>query len=166
MAAAVKDRGCKRAPADQGTRNVNDRLYPQRPIVAASVAVVRDGRALIARRARAPLKGVYSLPGGAVEVGETLRQAAARELFEETGLEADPAFFIDHVEPIAHEGERIRAHYVIAAFAARWRGGEPRPTEELDAFAWVDAIEICNYSTTPELPRIIKRAIDWEASTR
>ena len=149
-----------------GARRVSDRLYPQRPIVAASVAVVRDGRALIARRARAPLEGVYSLPGGAVEVGETLRQAAARELFEETGLEVDPAFFIDHVEPIAREGERIRAHYVIAAFAARWRGGEPRPTAELDAFAWVDAKDVSDYPTTPELPRIIERAIDWEASTR
>ena len=146
---------------------MNDRLYPQRPIVAASVAVVRDGRALIARRARAPLKGVYSLPGGAVEVGETLRQAAARELFEETGLEVDPVFFIDHVEPIAREGERIRAHYVIAAFAARWRGGEPRRnrgTRRLRLGGRRTRSPII--ATTPELPRIIERAIGWEASTR
>ena len=65
-----------------------DRLYPSRPIVAVSLALVRGGRALIARRARAPMRGVYSLPGGAVEIGETLRQAAARELQEETGLQA------------------------------------------------------------------------------
>ena len=143
-----------------------DRLYPARPILAASIALVRDGRALIARRARAPLVGVYSLPGGAVEVGETLKQAAQRELFEETGLTATPEYFLDHVEPIVLEGERVRAHYVITAFAARWRGGEPRPTSELDAFVWVDADEIAAYPTTQELPRLVRQAIEWEMTTR
>jgi ADP-ribose pyrophosphatase YjhB (NUDIX family) len=138
-----------------------DRLYPSRPIVAVSLALVRGGRALIARRARAPMRGVYSLPGGAVEIGETLRQAAARELQEETGLQAEPETFLDHVEPIVREGERVRAHYVINVFAARWRGGEPRPTEELDAFAWVDEAEIAAFATTPDLPRLVARAIRW-----
>ena len=137
-----------------------DRLYPARPIVAASVALVRDGRALIARRARAPLVGVYAFPGGGVELGETLRQAAARELHEETGLEAEDLAFLDHVEPIARDGERVRAHCVIAAFVARWRGGEPRPGPELDAFAWVDADEVSQFRTTPELPRLVRLAIE------
>ena len=83
---------------------MNDRLYPARPILAASVAVFRDGRVLIARRARSPLRGLYSLPGGAVEVGETLRQAALRELAEEVGVAADILAFVDHVEPIAFDG--------------------------------------------------------------
>ena len=89
---------------------MDDRLYPTRPILAASTAVFRDGLVLIARRARAPMAGVYSLPGGAVEVGETLREAAARELVEEVGVEADILAFIDHVEPIVREGDqRARA---------------------------------------------------------
>ena len=140
-----------------------DRLYPARPIVAASVALVRDGRALIARRARAPLVGVYAFPGGGVELGETLRQAAARALHEETGLEAEDLAFLDHVEPIARDGERVRAHYVIAAFVARWRGGEPRPSPELDAFAWVDGDEVLAFRTTPELPRLVRLAIERSA---
>ena len=81
---------------------MDDRLYPARPILAASIAVFRRGRVLIARRARAPLLGLYSLPGGVVELGETLREAALRELKEEVGLDAEVTGFLDHVEPIAH----------------------------------------------------------------
>ncbi len=141
---------------------MDDRLYPARPILAASVAVIREGRALIARRARAPLAGTYSLPGGAVEVGETLRAAALRELKEETGLDADLVGFLDHVEPIFREGKRVRVHFVICAFVARWRRGEPAISDELDDFAWVDAAEVMNYRTTPELPRLVARALETE----
>jgi len=145
---------------------VTERDFPARPIVAASVALVREGRVLIARRARAPMLGVYSFPGGGVELGETLVQSAARELKEETGLDAEFVGFLDHVEPIVHEGDRVRAHYVIAAFAARWIGGEPKPGLELDAFAWVRGDEIEAYRTTPELPRLVARALAMEAAAK
>jgi 8-oxo-dGTP diphosphatase len=138
---------------------LENRLYPQRPILAASVALIRGGRALIARRCRAPMTGVYSFPGGGVELGETMREAALRELREETGLGADIVGFLDHVEPIVREGERVRAHYAIAVFLARWCGGEPRPGPELDDFAWVDGEQVLRYRTTPELPRLISRAL-------
>ena len=143
---------------------MDDRLYPTRPILAASTAVFRDGRLLIARRARAPMAGVYSLPGGAVEVGETLRQAAARELAEEVGVEADILAFIDHVEPIMREGDSVRAHFVIAAFVGRWRRGEPRLSAEADAVAWIDPKAIGDYRTTPELPWIVAKAAAIERS--
>ena len=145
---------------------MTERDFPARPIVAASVALVREGRVLIARRARAPMVGVYSFPGGGVELGETLAEAAARELREETGLEAELVAFLDHVEPIVYEGGRVRAHYVIAAFVARWVGGEPTPGPELDAFAWVRSDEIGAYRTTQELPRLIAQALVTEAATR
>ena len=74
---------------------LSDRLYPARPILAVSLAVFREGRVLVARRARAPLKGLYSLPGGVVEIGETLHEAALRELDEEVGLEARIVAFSD-----------------------------------------------------------------------
>ena len=141
---------------------MDDRLYPARPILAASTAVFRDGRVLLARRGRAPLAGVYSLPGGAVKVGETLRQAAARELMEEVGVEADILAFVDHVEPIARDGERVRAHFVIAAFVGRWRAGEPHLTPEADDVVWVDPLAIGDYPTTPELPRILAHAAALE----
>ncbi len=137
---------------------MDDRLYPARPILAASVAVFREGRVLIARRARAPWLGSYSLPGGVVEVGETLRAAALRELWEEVGLEAEIVAFIDHVEPIAREGERTKTHFVIAVFVARWRAGAPRVGDEVDDFAWIDPERITDWPTTPELPRLIEAA--------
>ena len=119
-------------------RPVNDRLFPLRPILAVSAAVFRQGRVLIVRRARAPLIGHFSLPGGGVEVGETLAEAVARELMEEVGIKAEIIAFNRHVEAIIPEGERIRAHFVIASFVARWTGGEPRLSDEVDAIDWID----------------------------
>jgi 8-oxo-dGTP diphosphatase len=89
---------------------MNDRLFPARPILAVSAAVFREGRALIVRRARAPLVGHFSLPGGVVEVGETLAAALARELMEEIGIEAEIIALNRHVERFSTKGaeyERI-----------------------------------------------------------
>ncbi len=98
---------------------MNDRLFPVRPILAVSAAVFRKGRVLIVRRARAPLLGHFSLPGGGVEVGETLAAALARELIEEVSVEAEIIAFNRHVEAIIPEGDRVRAHFVVASFVAR-----------------------------------------------
>jgi 8-oxo-dGTP diphosphatase len=136
------------------------RLFPPRPIAAVSTAVFRDGRALIARRARAPWRGAFSLPGGVVEIGETLAEAAARELQEEVGVEAEIVGFVRHVEPIHREGARVRAHFIIAVFAARWRRGEPRLSAEVDEIAWVDPSDLGDRLTTPELPEILARAAE------
>jgi 8-oxo-dGTP diphosphatase len=137
---------------------VNDRLYPARPILAASVAVFREGKVLIARRARAPLRGLYSLPGGVVEIGETLREAALRELAEEVGIVAEVIDFIEHVEPIVREAGRVQSHYVIAAFVARWLSGEPRTSDEADDVRWIAPEDAVDFPTTPELPRLIAMA--------
>ena len=136
----------------------NDRLYPPRPILAASVAVFRDGRALLARRSKAPLKGLYSLPGGVVEIGETLREAALRELMEEVGIVARIVAFNDHIEAITRRPDGVESHYVIASFAAHWVSGEPHTSAEADAIAWVDADEIAHLPTTPGLREIVLRA--------
>ena len=111
---------------------MDDRLFPARPILAVSAAVFRDGRVLIVRRARAPMIGHFSLPGGVVEVGETLAAAVARELEEEVGVSARIIAFNRHVEAIAHEGDRVRTHFVIASFVARWTSGEARVSDEVD----------------------------------
>jgi 8-oxo-dGTP diphosphatase len=137
---------------------MNDRLFPARPILAVSAAVFRDGRALIIRRARAPLLGHFSLPGGGVEVGETFAAALARELMEEVGIEAEILAFNRHVEAIVHEGTRIRSHYVIASFVARWTRGEPALSDEVDAVQWVDPAGPLPSPATPELSEVLARA--------
>jgi 8-oxo-dGTP diphosphatase len=137
---------------------MNDRLFPARPILAVSAAVFRDGRVLIVRRARAPLIGHFSLPGGGVEVGETMAAALARELMEEVGVEAEIIAFNRHVEAIIPEGNRVRAHFVIASFVARWTSGEPRLSDEVDAVDWIDPAASLPSPTTPELAEVIARA--------
>ena len=137
---------------------MNDRLFPARPILAVSAAVFRDGRVLIVRRARAPLIGHFSLPGGVVEIGETLAEAVARELMEEVGVSAEIIGFNRHLDAIAREGDRIRTHFVIASFVARWTGGEARTSDEVDRADWIDPAAPLPSPTTPGLAEILASA--------
>ncbi|MDJ1157752.1 NUDIX hydrolase [Chelatococcus sp. SYSU_G07232] len=134
------------------------RLYPTRPFLAASVAVFRDGRVLLAARANPPMAGRFSLPGGLVEPGETLREAALRELAEEVGIEAEIIGFADHVEVVERDERGVKFHFVIAAFAARWRAGEPCPSAETGAVVWADPADIGALPTTAGLAAIVAKA--------
>lgn len=93
-----------------------------------------------------------------MEIGETLREAALRELKEEVGVEAEILGFNEHVESIVQDGEGVRAHYVIASFVGRWTNGEPRPSEEADDVAWVDPMALGHLPATPRLAEILARA--------
>ncbi|APF36960.1 NUDIX hydrolase [Chelatococcus daeguensis] len=135
-----------------------DRRYPARPFLAASVATFRDGRVLIATRGRPPMEACWSLPGGLVEPGESLHEAALRELREEVGVEAEIAAFVDHVEIIERDATGVVHHFVIAAFAARWRAGEPAPGPEAGAVRWALPDEVAQLWTTPGLAAIVTRA--------
>ena len=142
---------------------MNDRLFPARPILAVSAAVFRDGRVLIVRRARAPLIGHFSLPGGVVEIGETLAEAVARELMEEVGVSAEIIGFNRHLDAIAHEGDRVRTHFVIASFVARWMSGEARISDEVDRADWIDPAAPLPSPTTPGLGEILASAARIES---
>lgn len=135
------------------------RLYPSRPFLAASVAVFRDGKVLLAARARPPAQHVYTLPGGIVEPGETLPQAALRELHEEVGVEADILGFNDHVEVIERDPDgRVRHHFVVASFVGRWLSGEGLAGPEAADVIWVQPEEIGHLPTTAGLPGVLRRA--------
>jgi ADP-ribose pyrophosphatase YjhB (NUDIX family) len=137
------------------------RTYPARPIIAVSAAIVRERRVLIARRARAPANGVYTLPGGVVEVGETLREAVRREILEETGLTIEPVALAGFRETIVRDAQtRVERHFVILCFAARWRAGEAVLNEELSEARWIDPAELADLSTTPGLAEIVAAAFD------
>jgi 8-oxo-dGTP diphosphatase len=108
------------------------RSYPDRPFLAASAAIVRNGKVLVVRRARPPAGGLFSLPGGVVEVGETLHEAVAREVREETSLTIEPVALAGFRESIVRDQQnRVERHFVILPFAARWIAGEPLLNEEL-----------------------------------
>jgi 8-oxo-dGTP diphosphatase len=135
------------------------RLYPTRPFLAASVAVFRDGRVLLATRTKPPSPALFSLPGGLVEPGETLEQAALRELREEVGVEAEIVGFAGHVEVIERDrDQRIRSHFVVNAFAARWTAGEATAGPEAGEVVYIAPGEVSLLATTPGLAGIVARA--------
>jgi len=141
------------------------RRFPVRPFVAASCAVIRDGRVLLARRAAPPL--VWSFPGGVVEAGETLEAAALRELAEETGVSARIIGLAGHLEHIAFarggrapadSADRVLRHYVIMCFAAIWTGGEGTVSAEAPDLAWATRSEAGCLPVTDNLLTILDQA--------
>jgi 8-oxo-dGTP diphosphatase len=139
----------------------DERTYPQRPYLAVSAAIFRDGKVLVVRRARNPALSLYTLPGGAVEIGETLLQAVAREVREETALEVEPVALAGNREVITRDAQgRVERHFVILCFAARWRSGEPVLNEELDDARWLKPAELSALRTTDGLAEIVAAAVE------
>ncbi|GJD33505.1 NUDIX hydrolase [Methylobacterium aerolatum] len=137
----------------------DDRTFPTRPFVGASIAVIRDGRVLLASRANEPMRGVWTLPGGLVEAGETLAEAALRELVEEVGVTAEVVGVLSPTEIIVRDGTgRARHHYVVHPHAALWRGGEPMAGPEALGVRWADLSEIGALETTPGLVGTLREA--------
>lgn len=137
----------------------DNRDYPARPILAASMAVYRpDGTVLLGARRAGPYSGVFSLPGGLVETGETLEEAALRELAEETAVLGEIVAFNGWREVISREDDgRVKRHYVIASFAARWLSGDGVPGEELGQLVWANEARIAELPLTTGLADLLAR---------
>ena len=137
------------------------RTYPERPYLAVSAAIMRDGKVLVVRRARKPALNLYTLPGGAVEAGEPLVDAVMREVREETQLTIEPVALAGHREVIARDTQgRVERHFVILCFAARWLAGEPVLNEELDDARWLKPSELSGLKTTDGLAEIVAAAAE------
>ncbi len=135
------------------------RLYPDRPFLAVSAAIIHEGRVLIVRRARSPASGLFTLPGGVVEAGETLFDAVRREIHEELGITIKPVALAGHREVIVRDAAgRAERHFVILAFAALWESGTPAPGEEIAEIRWIDLKDLAALSTTEGLAAIIEAA--------
>jgi 8-oxo-dGTP diphosphatase len=135
------------------------RAYPDHPLLGVSVAVWRDDAVLLVRRGRQPLVGQWAFPGGLVETGETLQEAAAREVLEETGLSVEIGERIDVVEILGRDADgRTEHHYVLIVFAGRWIGGEPRPSDDAAAAAFVPESKLEDLILTTDTARILAHA--------
>ena len=131
-----------------------------RPQACVSICVVRNGQALLAQRSRPPLDGLWSLPGGRIEWGETLHEAALRELAEEAGVDAEIRMLLDSVDVIRRDSaNHVLDHYVLTTFGAIWRAGEPVAGSDAAAVRWVDADGLDDLPMTPGTAGIIRRAI-------
>jgi 8-oxo-dGTP diphosphatase len=143
------------------------RTYPTRPYLAVSAAIFRDGRVLIVRRRRPPAHGLYTLPGGVVELGETLEEAVIREVREETGLKIAPLELVGFRQAIARDAEgRVERHFVILPFAARWIQGEISLNEELAEAHWLTPTDLTGLKTTEGLGQIVATAAERIAALR
>lgn len=135
------------------------REYPAAPILAVSLAVFRAGKVLLATRTRAPFAGAFSLPGGVIEAGETLIEAALRELREEVAVEARVVAFNRHVESIERdEAGAIKRHFVIASFVGEWIAGDGTPGPEAGAIIWTEPWRVPLLACTPHTADVVSAA--------
>ena len=139
------------------------REYPLAPLVGVGAVVVDEGRVLLVRRGREPLKGEWSLPGGMLELGEGLTAGVVREVREETGLDVKPVELVELLDRIYREGERVRYHYVIADYLCRVTGGTLKAASDAEAVRWVERAEWSSH-TALELDPITVRVIEmgWQ----
>ena len=142
--------------ATRPNANPDANRYPPAPRVAVGAVVFRNKRVLLVRRGKAPARGQWAIPGGSVNLGESLQQAAQREVYEETGIRiaaGRPAFVFDVVD-VAGDG-KVRYHYVIIDLEARYLGGDPRCGDDALEARWVAAEELRELDVYPATRRLL-----------
>jgi len=122
------------------------REFPSAPLLGVGAVVVDRGRVLLIRRGTEPMKGHWSLPGGLLELGESLADGVVREVREETGLLVEPVELIELLDRIHREAGRVRYHYVIADYLCRVVGGDLLAASDADAVRWVERAEWNSHS--------------------
>ncbi len=129
--------------------------------------VIQEGRVLLIRRGKEPLKGHWSLPGGLLELGEPLLEGVIREVKEETGLLVEPIELVELLDRIHRDGERVRYQYVIADYLCRVRGGTLCAGSDADEVRWAEHAEWRNQSALqldPVTARVIEKG--WQMAQR
>ena len=135
------------------------REYPEQPIVGVGGIIFQDESVLLIKRGREPALGQWSIPGGVVDLGETLQAAVAREILEETHLEVEPLALVKVLDRIFRDKEgRVAYHYVLVDFLCRHKGGEVRPgSDALDA-RFVPVAELASLDVIPATREVIYQA--------
>lgn len=146
---------------------VIQREFPEAPIVGVGAVVVNEERVLLVQRGREPSRGKWSLPGGMLELGESILDGVRREVAEETGLQVEALELIELIDRIVREadpqGDRVRYHYVIADYLCRVVGGTLRAASDAAAVRWVERTEWNSHSALaldPITVRVIEKG--WE----
>lgn len=144
----------------------SSREYPERPVVGVGGVIIDNGRALLIRRGSEPLRGEWSIPGGTLELGESLKEGVARELREETGLDVrvldlievfDRIFLDESLQP-SERKPQPRYHFVIVDFLCERIGGEPRAGSDVTDVAFATQDELGKFRLTETATRVLKKA--------
>ena len=148
-----------------------NRSYPSQPIVGVGAVIVHGDRALLVRRNTEPLKGEWSIPGGVLELGETLRAGAAREAHEETGLHVDPGPLLDVFDSIFPDPEgRTQYHYVLIDFLCRPLAtatclADANPGSDVSEVLWITVADLEHLGLRPSISAVIRKALSISQSS-
>jgi 8-oxo-dGTP diphosphatase len=143
--------------------------YPERPVIGVGGVLIHNDRALLVRRAAEPLRGQWSIPGGTLELGETLAEGVARELKEETGIDVRVGELIEVVERIWHEEEgvaRPRFHFVIVDYLCEHVSGEPQAGSDALEVAYASEAELGKFQLSETAMRVLHKAFEMERARR
>jgi 8-oxo-dGTP diphosphatase len=133
--------------------------FPDHPVVGVGAVVVHDGKALIVKRGHEPRKGEWSLPGGRVELGESLVDAVRREIREETGLEIEVGPVVEIFDRVHRLDSRVRYHFVIVDYLCTCSGGALRAGDDAEDVAWVTGEEIEAYGVNEFAAAVIRKGL-------
>ena len=140
------------------------RAYPARPVVGVGAVVLYAHRVLLVKRGHEPLKGEWSLPGGVVELGETLEAAIAREVREETGLEVAVGPIVDVLDRLLYDADgRVQYHYVLVDFLCRPSGGVVCCGSDAEAAEWVPLDDLARFAVADATVIVIGKAVDRQS---
>jgi len=133
------------------------REYPDSPLVGVGAIIIENDRVLLVKRGHPPLAGEWSIPGGVLEVGETLREAAVREAMEETGLEVGPSELLGVYDRVLRDAdERTLYHYVLIDFLCRRISGEAHASGDADEVRWFSQAETSDLSLAKDTAEVIR----------
>lgn len=139
------------------------RAYPASPIVGVGAVILDGSRVLLVKRAHAPLKGEWSLPGGAVELGETIEAAVAREVLEETGIVVDVGPIVEVLDRVQHTPDgRVEYHFVIIDYLCAVRTGVAAHGSDAEDIRWVDISELAPLGVTEKAMAVVKKAVEMK----
>lgn len=134
------------------------RLYPKQPVVGVGAVIIKDGKILLEKRKSEPGRGKWSIPGGLVELGESVSQTVVREVAEETGLEVCEPKLIDVVDNVVRdENGEVKYHFVIIDYFVKLKGGNVKASSDAEELRWVPLGEVEKYDLTKTFKEFIQR---------
>jgi 8-oxo-dGTP diphosphatase len=140
--------------------------FPDRPIVGVGAVIVKDGKAIIIKRANEPYRGQWSIPGGRVELGESLVDAVRREMKEETGLDVAVGPLIEVFERIQRQDGRVQHHFVIVDYLCTCVGGALCAGDDADDAVWVTSEQLTHYDIRDSAVAVIRKGLQLAIESR
>jgi 8-oxo-dGTP diphosphatase len=138
------------------------REFPKIPLVGVGAVIIEDSRVLLVKRAHPPLQAQWSIPGGVLEVGELVREAAVREAREETGLIVEPGELLGVYDRVLrHADQRVQYHYVLIDFLCRRVGGELQAADDAAEVRWFSPDELPALKLAEDTLDVIRKGLEW-----